>query len=145
MSPFTINLAPVSQANHTRLSQCTRHWQGPNKPGTLSTLSFSKLKYMALSKDTHTHTPNKGKTVPEGATNAYCRRRGIALFILNLGTRWIHVISFDLQPLYPRRKVPPVGIKYEAWWVPQPDWSYSRETSQPQAGYWNTIPRSSSP
>ena len=114
MFPYTIDLAPVNQATHTGLSQCTHPWQGPNKPGTLTMFSFNKLKYMTLSKDTqtHTHTTNKRKAVLEVAMNPYCRRRGTANSFLILAPdeckAWIY------GRFTPGGRSPTtVGIKYE--------------------------------
>jgi len=40
------------------------------------------------------------------AMKAYCRSGGIALLILDLGTRWSWVVSFTIRPLYPQGKSP---------------------------------------
>ena len=44
-----------------------------------------------------TQPPNFGKD----KGNVHWSNRGIALFILNLGTRWRRVVNFTLWPLYP--------------------------------------------
>jgi hypothetical protein len=50
------------------------------------------------------------------------RRGGIALLILNLGTKWGWVVSITTRPRFTPGKGPPVPIEQEAGWAPEPVW-----------------------
>jgi hypothetical protein len=55
----------------------------------------------------------KGKVVPvlkSHAMKTYWKRKGKALCIFNLGTRWRRVVSFTVWPLYSRIKRPPYPL-----------------------------------
>jgi hypothetical protein len=61
---------------------------------------------------------------------------GIALFILNLGTRWKWVANFTLQLLYLQERTP-VPIEQEAGWATEVVWTFwRREKSLAHTGIW---------
>jgi hypothetical protein len=62
----------------------------------------------------------------EKVMKAYRGSRGIALLIVNLGTRWSLVVKLKPQPLY-RRERTPVPFEEEAGWASAPVWTSGEE------------------
>jgi len=56
------------------------------------------------------------------ATKTYWRTGGIAPSILNLGSRWIQVVTFTPQPLY-LGEITPIPTGEKAGWAPEPVWT----------------------
>ena len=50
----------------------------------------------------------------------------MAPLILNLGHKWMLLVSFTLRPLYLQARIP-VRIPYEAGWAPGPIWTVGEE------------------
>jgi hypothetical protein len=48
----------------------------------------------------------KGKVFRVHVMKASRGSRGIALLVLNLGTRWTSVVNFTPPSLYPRKRIP---------------------------------------
>jgi len=77
---------------------------------------------MAINWEIHGHNGlRKGKIILFYTMKTNRASRGIAAFILDLGTRWMWAVSFMPQPLYPR-EVTLVPIEQEAGWATEPIW-----------------------
>jgi hypothetical protein len=75
----------------------------------------------ALSHSARTWNRAKGTLIPVHGTK-HAGSRGTAPLILNLGTTWRYVLSFTLQPLYPRIKTRRYITEFE--WALQPEWTF---------------------
>jgi hypothetical protein len=53
--------------------------------------------------------------------------------LLNLGTRWICVVSFTPQELYPTERIPSLPTSQEAGWAPGTVWTRWRKEENPCA------------
>jgi hypothetical protein len=71
--------------------------------------SYKYLNNISRSEINPTEQKLKGKVVPLHAMKSYSGRRGIAPFILNLGSRWRLVVNFTPRPLY-LQEITPVPI-----------------------------------